>query len=192
MRLSNCARGARREPNTRATTIELFDGLEAPRAKIAGHRFASISLSVNSLLAPLLPGRLLLQDLHVAGVVLGARLRAADPPCRRLGPRRRRTRSRSLRAGFRFLRRADYRLRRRRIWRPRSTAARSGARVILCEQDFVFGRTPAGGRPRDRRRALAAFGRTASSPNSAACRNVRLMPRTCVFGVYDGARLRRL
>ena len=28
-RWSSCARGARREPNTRATTIELFDGLEA-------------------------------------------------------------------------------------------------------------------------------------------------------------------
>ena len=29
MRWSNCARGARQEPNTRATVAELFDGLEA-------------------------------------------------------------------------------------------------------------------------------------------------------------------
>ena len=38
--------------------------------------------------------RLLLQDLHVAGDVLGEALRAADPPRRRPRPRRRRARSR--------------------------------------------------------------------------------------------------
>src|SRR5499427_3545903 len=46
--------GARREPNTRATTIEMFDGLEAA----SQNRWPSLRfdlLSVNSLLAPFLP-----------------------------------------------------------------------------------------------------------------------------------------
>src|SRR5271168_5446327 len=46
--------GARREPNTRATTIEMFDGLEAA----SQNRWPSLRfdlLSVNSLLAPFFP-----------------------------------------------------------------------------------------------------------------------------------------
>ena len=64
-------------------------------------------------------------------------------------------------------------------------AARSGARVIVCEQDFV-----AGGR------LLADDREIGGVPGSAWAEaivaelgglpNVRLMPRTCVFGVYDG------
>ena len=79
--------GARREPNTRATTIEMFDGLEAA----SQNRWPSLRfdlLSVNSLLAPFFPGGLLLQDLHVAVLVLGARVRALHPTRRRLGSRR--------------------------------------------------------------------------------------------------------
>jgi NADPH-dependent 2,4-dienoyl-CoA reductase/sulfur reductase-like enzyme len=45
--------------------------------------------AVNQLLAPISIGRLLLQDLHVAGGVLGEGLRAADPPRRRPWPGRR-------------------------------------------------------------------------------------------------------
>ena len=47
-------RGARREPNTKATTVELFDGLEAQ----SQNRFPSLDfdlLSVNNLLSPFLP-----------------------------------------------------------------------------------------------------------------------------------------
>ena len=64
-------------------------------------------------------------------------------------------------------------------------AARSSARVILCEQDFI-----AGGR------LLADDREIGGVPGSAWAEaivaelrglpNVRLMPRTCVFGVYDG------
>src|SRR6202451_4086698 len=46
--------GARREPNTRATTIEMYDGLEAT----SQNRWPSLRfdlLSLNSLLAPFLP-----------------------------------------------------------------------------------------------------------------------------------------
>ena len=52
-------RGARREPNTRATTTELFEGLEAQ----SQNRFPSLSfdlLSVNNLLSPFLPRGFLL------------------------------------------------------------------------------------------------------------------------------------
>ncbi|HLN09243.1 MAG TPA: 2Fe-2S iron-sulfur cluster-binding protein, partial [Xanthobacteraceae bacterium] len=46
--------GARREPNTRATTIELFDGLEAA----SQNRWPSLRLdllALNRLIAPLIP-----------------------------------------------------------------------------------------------------------------------------------------
>ena len=52
-RWSSCATGARREPNTRATTVELYDGLDAA----SQNRWPSLRfdlLAVNSLLAPIL------------------------------------------------------------------------------------------------------------------------------------------
>ena len=65
------------------------------------------------------------------------------------------------------------------------TAARSGARVIVCEQDFVIGG-----------RLLADDREIGGIPGSAWAdtivaelngrSNVRLMARTCVFGAYDG------
>ena len=57
--------------------------------------------------------RLLLQDLHVAGLVLGEGVRAADPPRGRARARRRRGRSGRLREGVPALRRAGGRRRRR-------------------------------------------------------------------------------
>ena len=63
--------------------------------------------------------RLLLQDLHVAGGVLGEGLRAADPPRRRPRPRRRRSRSGPLREGARLLRRAGRSAPARPGWRRR-------------------------------------------------------------------------
>ncbi len=62
--------GARREPNTRATTTELYDGLIAA----SQNRWPSLAFdigAVNDLLSPFLDGRLLLQDLHVAGLSFG-------------------------------------------------------------------------------------------------------------------------
>ena len=46
---------ARTEPNARATEVELYDGLDAPRARTAGRRSASTSARVNDLLSPLFP-----------------------------------------------------------------------------------------------------------------------------------------
>ncbi len=64
-------------------------------------------------------------------------------------------------------------------------AARAGARVILCEEDFVFG-----GRLLAERHEIdgAAGGAWAQAAIAElrACPEVRLLPRTTVFGVYDG------
>ena len=130
-------RGARREPNTRVTTIELFDGLEAQ----SQNRCPSLSidlLSVNNLLSPLLPVGFYYKSFmwpaswwekvyepvirRAAG--LGRASGAPDPDsyekshafCDVLvaggGP-----------AGL----------------MAALTAARSGARVILCDEDFTLG-----------------------------------------------------
>jgi len=56
---------ARYTPNLRATQLELYEGLEAP----SQNRWPSLPFdlgAVNDLLSPFIPGRVLLQDLHVA------------------------------------------------------------------------------------------------------------------------------
>ncbi len=130
-------RGARKEPNTKATTIQLFDGLEAQ----SQNRFPSLKfdlLSVNNLLSPVLTAGFYYKSFmwpaawwekvyepairRAAG--LGRASGEPDPDtyekahafCDVLvagsGP-----------AGL----------------MAALAAARSGARVILCEEDFVFG-----------------------------------------------------
>src|SRR5258708_249835 len=130
-------RGARREPNTKATTIELFDGLEAQ----SQNRFPSLKfdlLSVNNLLSPFLTAGFYYKSFmwpaswwekvyepairRAAG--LGRASGKADPDiyekahafCDVLvagsGP-----------AGL----------------MAALAAGRGGARVILCEEDFAFG-----------------------------------------------------
>ena len=96
--------GARTEPNVRATQVEIFDGLAARSQNC----WPSVGFDLGEVeqpaLAPL-PGRVLLQDLHVAAVVL-APVRAADPARRRHGRSTARARSGPLRACARPLRRA--------------------------------------------------------------------------------------
>ena len=78
--------GARREPNTRATVTELYDGLEAH----SQNRWPSLRFDVqaiNSLFLVRLRRGLLLQDVHVAGALLGKSLRAADSSRRGPGSR---------------------------------------------------------------------------------------------------------
>ena len=176
-------RGARREPNTRVTTIELFDGLEAQ----SQNRFPSLSidlLSVNNLLSPLLPVGFYYKSFmwpaswwekvyepvirRAAG--LGRASGAPDPDsyekshafCDVLvaggGP-----------AGL----------------MAALTAARSGARVILCDEDFTLG-----GRLLSERFAIA--GQTSADWAHAAedelrgYRNVTLLTRTSLISTYDG------
>ncbi len=174
--------GARREPNTRATTAELFDGLEAT----SQNRFPSLRFdlgAINSLASPILiagfyyktfmwPSALwenLYEPLIRRSAGLGRASGETDPDryekafahCDVLvvggGP-----------AGL----------------NAALAAGRAGARVILADEDFQLGgrlnaeRFEIDGRPgvqwvEDAARELAAFG------------NVRIFRRTTVFGVYD-------
>jgi sarcosine oxidase subunit alpha len=174
--------GARREPNTKATTIELFDGLQAH----SQNRWPSLKfdvLSVNSLFAPLFVAGFYYktfmwpasfwEKLYEPAIRKAAGLgRAAGLPdpdtyekanafCDVLvigsGP-----------AGL----------------MAALTACRGGARVILCEEDFSFGgrllseRFEIGGEP-------GVVWVAAIIAELAASPNVTLMRRTTVFGVYD-------
>ena len=175
--------GARREPNTKATTVELYDGLEAA----SQNRWPSLAcdmLAVNSLLGSVIgagfyyktfmwPSALwerLYEPLIRRAAGLGRAAGLPDPDryeqtyafCDLLvigsGPS-------GLGAAL--------------------AAARSGARVILCEEDFVFGGRLAG----DRRNIDGMPGRLWAQraiDELASFPEVRLMRRTTVFGVYDG------
>ncbi|MCX5495279.1 sarcosine oxidase subunit alpha family protein [Kaistia dalseonensis] len=175
--------GARREPNTRATMIELYDGLDAR----SQNRWPSLSLdllAVNSLAAPILsagfyyktfmwPSQFwekVYEPLIRRAAGLGRAAQEADPDhyekatafCDVLvigaGP-----------AGL----------------MAALAAGRAGARVILAEEDFRLGGRLLG----DRRRLDGQ-----PSPQWVAqieaeldeMPNVRIMTRTTVFGAYDG------
>ena len=175
--------GARREPNTLATMTELYDGLEAR----SQNRWPSLAFdvqSVNSLLGPFLAAGFyyktfmwpasfwekLYEPLIRRSAGLGRAPLDPDPDhyekafahCDVLviggGP-----------AGL----------------MAALAAGRAGARVILAEQDFRFGgrllseRDTLDGRP-------ALDWVEAATAELANLDNVKLMPRTTVFGVYDG------
>ncbi|WP_407175664.1 sarcosine oxidase subunit alpha family protein [Bradyrhizobium sp. STM 3562] len=174
--------GARREANTRATIIELFDGLDAT----SQNRWPSLDFdlrSINHLVGPALAAGFYYKTFmwpasfweklyeplirHAAG--LGRAARVADPDhyekafafCDILviggGP-----------AGL----------------SAALAAGRSGARVILCDEDFrLGGRLLAENREIDGR--PAADWLAATLAELASLSEVRLMPRTTVFGLYD-------
>jgi methylglutamate dehydrogenase subunit C len=174
--------GARREPNTRATIAELFDGLAAS----SQNRWPSPDfdlLSINKFLAPALTAGFYYKTFmwpasfwerlyepairRAAG--LGRAANAEDPDiyekafafCDVLviggGP-----------AGL----------------SAALAAGRAGARVILCDEDFQLG-----GRLLSEKREID--GRAASQwlkqslAELGSLRDVRIMPRTTIFGVYD-------
>ncbi|MGY8667856.1 sarcosine oxidase subunit alpha family protein [Bradyrhizobium sp. UFLA05-109] len=174
--------GTRREPNTRATTVELFDDLEA----MSQNRWPSLAfdlLSVNSLASPafvagfyyktfMWPAAFwekLYEPLIRRAAGLGRAAGVDDPDhyekafafCDVLviggGP-----------AGL----------------TAALAAGRSGARVILCDEDFRLGgrllaeRREIGGRP-------AAEWLAATLAELSSLPEVRIMPRTGVFGLYD-------
>lgn len=175
--------GARREPNTRATVAELFEGLDAR----SQNRWPSLTLDVgaiNSLFAPIFvagfyyktfmwPAALwekLYEPAIRRAAGLGRASREADPDtyekayafCDVLiigaGP-----------AGLAAAR----------------AAARSGARVVLCDEDFLLG-----GRLNSERHTIdgisgSAWARVVEAELRAQP-DVRILRRTTVFGVYDG------
>jgi heterotetrameric sarcosine oxidase alpha subunit len=175
--------GARREPNTKATTIELYDGLVAE----SQNRWPTLRhdlLALNQLVAPFIGAGFYYKTFmwpasfweslyepairRAAG--LGRAAGQADPDhyekayafCDVLvigsGP-----------AGL----------------AAALAAGRAGARVILCEEDFRLGgrllaeRREVGGQP-------SAAWAAAAEAELAAMAEVRIMRRTTVFGAYDG------
>lgn len=173
---------ARREPNTRATTVELYHGLEATTQ----NRWPSVAfdlLRVNSIFAPVLGAGFyyktfmwpaafwekVYEPLIRRAAGLGRVSGLADPDsyehsnaaCDLLvvgaGPS-------GLAAAL--------------------TAARAGARVVICDEDFLFGGRLLSDRQEINGAGGEAWARSAIDEMSALA-NVRLMRRTTVFGVYD-------
>ena len=176
--------GARREPNTRATVAELFAGCEA----YSQNRWPSLSFdigAVNSLLAPVFVAgfyyktfmwpRTFWEKLYepfirrAAG--LGRASTQADPDryekahlyCDVLvigaGP-----------AGL----------------AAALTAARSGARVALCDEDFELGGRLNGERYEIDGKSGSAWARQVEA-ELTSMEDVRILRRTTVFGAYDGS-----
>ncbi|TPI38748.1 sarcosine oxidase subunit alpha [Mesorhizobium sp. B3-1-9] len=175
--------GARREANTKATTAELYEGLEAA----SQNRWPSLNfdvMSVNQLFAPIFVAGFYYKTFmwpakfweaiyepairRAAG--LGRAAQVSDPDhydkawahCDVViagsGP-----------AGL----------------AAALAAARCGARVILCEEDFVLGgRLLADGGTIDALPAAEWIARTLAELE--AMPDVRIMTRTTLFGVYDG------
>ncbi len=175
--------GARREPNSKATTVELFDGLDA----LSQNRWPSLDfdvMAVNGLLSPFFGAafyyktfmwpKAAWEKLYEPAIRKAAGLgRAAEAPdpdhydkaqafCDVLvvgsGP-----------AGL----------------MAALAAGRAGARVILAEEDFLFG-----GRLLSETATIDGEAPTAFVARAVAelesLPNVRMMKRTAIFGVYDG------
>jgi sarcosine oxidase subunit alpha len=175
--------GARREPNTRATTAELYDGLMAN----SQNRWPSLRrdfMSINSLLAPIFvagfyyktfmwPAKFwetVYEPMIRRAAGLGKSAELPDPDhydkawahCDVL----------VVGGGSAGLSAA-------------LAAGRAGARVILCEEDSrVGGRLLSDGGDIDGMHAADWLRR--ATDELASLPNVRVMTRTALFGVYDG------
>ncbi|MES0070540.1 hypothetical protein NKJ73_33300 [Mesorhizobium sp. M0074] len=175
--------GARQEPNTRATTVELFDGLEA-RSQNRWPSLGFDALAINDLLSPFFTAGFYYKTFMWPK---GFWEKLYEPAIRKaagLG-------SLSMRPdpdvydkeGLSALRPAGHR-RGAAGLAAALTGLRSGARVILADEDFRFGgrllsetETLDGARASDWISALEA--------EFDFLPNIRVMRRATVFGVYD-------
>ena len=173
-------------PNLRATQIELYEGLRAA----SQNRWPSLAFdlgAVNDLLSPLLRRRLLLQDLHVAGLI-GANWAAhvyepviRAPPVS-AAPRR-------APDPDRYAHRSPIAT----CWssaparpasRPRWPRPKRGARDPLRRKPRLGGSLLAEGAADDRGQERARHGSRRRSPRCARRRTCGCMPRTTAFGYY--------
>ena len=175
--------GARREPNTRATVVELFEGLEARsqnRWPSLGCDFGAINSLLSSILVagfyyktfmwPAAFWEKLYEPAIRRAAGLGRASLEADPDayekahafCDLLviggGP-----------AGL----------------AAALAAGKAGARVILCDEDFLLGGRLNGERQEIDGRSGALWAKQAAE-QLASLPEVRVMTRTTVFGAYDG------
>ncbi len=175
--------GARREPNTRATVAELYDGLEAA----SQNRWPSLHfdvMSVNQLAAPFLSAGFYYKTFMWPASFWEKLYEPHHPPRRRASaaPRRRPIRTATRR-----------RPRIATCWSigggPAGLAAalaagRTGARVILADEDFrLGGRLLCETRTIDGRPALEWAAK--AEAELASMPEVRILRRTTVFGAYD-------
>ena len=175
--------GARREPNTRATTAELYDGLEA-KSQNRWPSLAFDAMGINGLLSPFLAAgfyyKTFMWPASFWEKVYEPLIRRAAGLGRAAGVDDPDTYEKAyahcdvlvIGAGAAGLMAA-------------LAAGRSGARVILVDEDFVMG-----GRALAERREIDRIGAAEWAAQTvaelAAMPEVRLMARTTVFGVYDG------
>ncbi len=174
--------GARREPNTRATVAELYDGLEAA----SQNRWPSLGLdllSIASLFAPALTA-----GFYYKTFMWPARFweRLYEPAIRRaagLGRAAGGEDPDSYEKAFAFCDALVI------GGGPAGLSAalaagRAGARVILCDEDFrLGGRLLSDRREIDGRAGAQWLAQTLAELESLP--DVRIMARTTVFGVYD-------
>jgi len=175
--------GARREPNTRATTVELYDGLEAA----SQNRWPSLRFDLLSLTAPLSPfmGAGFYYKTFMWPAAFWEKLyeplirRAAGLGCAAGLPDPDHYEKAFLYSDVLVIGAGPAGL------AAALAAGRSGARVVLCDESFEFG-----GRLLSERREIdgapADAWLAAVKAELASMPEVRLMPRTTVFGVYDG------
>jgi methylglutamate dehydrogenase subunit C len=176
-------KGARSEPNTRATVAELFDGLEAQ----SQNRWPSLAFDIGAINSMF--SKLLVAGFYYKTFMWPAALweRLYEPAIRRAAGLGRA----SLQADPDIYERAHAFCDVLVIGAgPAGLAAalaagRSGARVILCDEDFLLGGRLNG----DRREIDGASGRDWAQQVEAELASfpeVRVLRRTTVVGVYDG------
>ncbi|MBZ0162216.1 MAG: sarcosine oxidase subunit alpha family protein [Notoacmeibacter sp.] len=174
--------GARREPNTRATAAELFEGLEAASQNWCGSLRHDL-LAVNDLFSPFLSAGFyyktfmwpkafwerLYEPIIRAAAGLGRLSGLPDPDSYDHG---------YLHCDILVIGAGPAGL------AAAMQAGRSGARVIVADEDFRMG-----GRLNAETREVDGMAGAAWADSAvaelAAMDNVRLFPRTTVFGVYD-------
>ena len=175
--------GARREPNTRATTAELYDGLIAA----SQNRWPSLRfdlLAINSVLAPILSAGFyyktfmwpasfwekVYEPLIRRAAGLGRAAGAADPDSYEKA----------------FLHCDVLVVGGGAGGADGGAGGGPGRRARRAVRAGLPPRRPADRRrPRARRAQLGRLGRATSRPSCAALPDVRILPRTTVFGVYD-------